>query len=205
MKHIKTHHFLLVLFSVITFSCAKKNATKTPVTKETESTETTTKLSKEDSLKLVIKNIEKSPEIVWLSVEQAEELQEVKPKKILLDLYTTWCGYCKIMDKKTYKNNSIVKEVNQHFYAIKFDAQSSQSVTYNQKTYTKQGSYHGYAIQYLGKRASFPSTIFIGEEKEFLTNVPGYWKPDQFKIILDYFSGNHFKKMSFDEYKRTQN
>ena len=40
-------------------------------------------------------------EIKWMSMGDALEAQENKPKKIFMDVYTSWCGPCKILDKKT--------------------------------------------------------------------------------------------------------
>ena len=37
--------------------------------------------------------------LTWISFEQAVELQKKEPRKILIDVYTDWCGWCKKMDK----------------------------------------------------------------------------------------------------------
>jgi thiol:disulfide interchange protein len=42
--------------------------------------------------------------IEWMTFEQALEAQKETPKKILVDVYTDWCGPCKLMDKKTFQN-----------------------------------------------------------------------------------------------------
>ena len=34
-------------------------------------------------------------EINWMSLENAVELQKKTPKKIMMDVYTNWCGPCK--------------------------------------------------------------------------------------------------------------
>ena len=60
-----------------------------------------------------------SQEINWISVEKALELQKKVPKNIIMDVYTDWCGPCKIMDKNTFQNTDVVKFINNNFYAIK--------------------------------------------------------------------------------------
>jgi thiol:disulfide interchange protein len=40
-------------------------------------------------------------EIKWVSLEKAVELQKKQPKKIIMDMYTAWCGPCKMLDKNT--------------------------------------------------------------------------------------------------------
>ena len=39
--------------------------------------------------------------IKWISIEEAEKLNKENPKKIMIDVYTDWCGWCKKMDKDT--------------------------------------------------------------------------------------------------------
>ena len=43
-----------------------------------------------------------SQDIKWMSLEKALEAQKVTPKKIIMDVYTTWCGPCRLLDKKTF-------------------------------------------------------------------------------------------------------
>ena len=42
----------------------------------------------------------------WLTWEEAMELSEVEQKKILVSVYTKWCGWCKKMEKTTYSNGT---------------------------------------------------------------------------------------------------
>ena len=36
-------------------------------------------------------------EIAWMSMDQALLAQQQTPKKIFMDVYTTWCGPCKLL------------------------------------------------------------------------------------------------------------
>jgi thiol:disulfide interchange protein len=47
--------------------------------------------------------------IQWMSIEEAYELTltEENPKKIFIDVYTDWCGWCKRMDKATFQNEEV--------------------------------------------------------------------------------------------------
>ena len=67
-----------------------------------------------------------SPEevaIKWYTWDEAIALNAKNPKKIFIDLYTEWCGYCKKMDANTFKDPEVAKYMNEHFYAVKFDAE----------------------------------------------------------------------------------
>ena len=50
-------------------------------------------------------------QIKWMSLAEAFEAQKTEPKKIIMDVYTTWCGPCKLLDNKTFKNPDLVRYV----------------------------------------------------------------------------------------------
>ncbi|MBC7775464.1 MAG: DUF255 domain-containing protein [Phycisphaerae bacterium] len=44
----------------------------------------------------------------WYTWEQAVELNKTKPKKIVVDVFTDWCGWCKKMDKGAFLNPEVM-------------------------------------------------------------------------------------------------
>jgi len=50
--------------------------------------------------------------INWMSFEKAEDLSRAQPRKIFVDVYTSWCSWCKVMDKETFRDPLIVDYVN---------------------------------------------------------------------------------------------
>ena len=46
--------------------------------------------------------------IKWMTFEEAVKLNETTPKKIFIDVYTDWCGWCKRMDQTTFRNEEVV-------------------------------------------------------------------------------------------------
>lgn len=130
-------------------------------------------------------------QIEWLTLADALKKQKDEPKKIILDVYTKWCGPCKLMDKKTFGNPDVVNYVNKHYYAVKFDAEGNDTVNYFGKTFenpnydeTRRGrnSTHQFT-QFLGVRG-YPTTIFISETGDLITPVVGYLKPQQLELYL---------------------
>jgi len=80
-------------------------------------------------------NTLKNSAIHWLSIEEALKAQEDNPKKIFIDMYTDWCGWCKVMDQKTFADPSVIKTLNENFYAVKFNAEQTNPVKFNGRTY----------------------------------------------------------------------
>ena len=73
--------------------------------------------------------------INWISIAQLNELYAKNPKPVLIDIYTDWCGWCKEMDRTTYKHDKLANYINEKYYAVKFNAEQKESITFNNKTY----------------------------------------------------------------------
>jgi thiol-disulfide isomerase/thioredoxin len=73
--------------------------------------------------------------INWLSIEEASVLYQKNPKPMFIDVYTDWCGWCKKMDASTFKDASIAQYLNSNFYAVKLNAETSDSLRFMGKTY----------------------------------------------------------------------
>ena len=74
--------------------------------------------------------------INWVTMNEALELQKNAPKKIMIDMYTSWCGPCKMLDKNTFTNNDLISFVNSHYYAVKFNAEGNETVNYKEQRFS---------------------------------------------------------------------
>ncbi len=133
----------------------------------------------------------------WLTFEQASALSKTKPKKMLIDVYTDWCGWCKRMDKTTYEDASIIDYINKNFYAVKLNAESAKTVTYNGKSMTEQ-ALSGQAFGVSG----YPCTVYLDEAQKVLSPVPGYLDVPSFTKINKFFGEDFYKKMSWEEFQK---
>ncbi len=126
----------------------------------------------------------------WLTLEQAIQKSETKPKKILVDVYTDWCGWCKKMDKQVYQNPEIVKKLNQDFYVVKLNAEQRQTITLQGRTYKYLEKYraHELALALLKGQMSYPSTVFLNEKQQVMERVPGFIPAKDFLRALAYLA-----------------
>ena len=146
------------------------------------------------------------PEVEWLTFEEAIVLHEENPKKLLIDLYTDWCGWCKVMDRETYSKTEIANYINENFYPVKFNAEQRQSVLFNGHTFEfiPQGrrGVHELAAALTNNQLSFPTTVFMDEELRIIQPIAGYLKPNQMEPILLYIGDDHFKTTKWDDFKK---
>jgi len=147
--------------------------------------------------------------IKWLDFEEAVALNKKKPKKMFIDMYTDWCGWCKKMDASTFINPVIVDYMNDNFYAVKFNAERKDTITFNGKDYvnpnpTGSRSSHQLAQELLGGRMSYPSFVILDENMKKITTVPGYRKAPEFESILHWIGENAYQKeVPFSEFDAT--
>jgi len=131
--------------------------------------------------------------IQWMSIEEAYALTltEDEPKKIFIDVYTDWCGWCKRMDAATFQKSEVAKYMNEHYYNVKFNAEQKEDITIlgNTFKFVEQGKrgYHELAAALLNGKMSYPTVIFMNGKFEMLSPVPGYQEPVQFLKVATFF------------------
>lgn len=147
-----------------------------------------------------------SESIQWLTFEQAVAKAKTDKKKIFIDVYTDWCGWCKVMDKNTFTDPAVIKLMNEKFHAVKFNAEQRQDVVFGGKTFkfveTGRGGYHELAAALLNNQLSYPNFVFLDEEVNYVTALPGYHKPDFFHMVLKFIADNEYKSRKFDDYQK---
>lgn len=132
-------------------------------------------------------------EVQWLSFEQLADSMEVSPKKIIVDVYTNWCTYCKMMDKQVYAKEEVYEIMNQDFYAVRLNAESTGDITFAGRkfTYQSEGDETGIhelalVLAYTPEGMSFPTTTFVDENYQMLFPAVGFMKKKKFLEVLNY-------------------
>lgn len=154
---------------------------------------------------IFISNAQKA-EINWMSLEDAVAAQTKEPRKIIMDMYTVWCGPCKMLDRNTFQNKDVAAYVNKNYYAVKFNAEGNINVTFNNKSFsnpnfdiTRKGrnSQHQLA-QYFGIQA-YPTIVFLDEKGSLIAPIKGYHTPNQLEMFLKLFATNKYKEVTTQE------
>lgn len=146
-------------------------------------------------------------EINWITFEEAVALQKKDPKKIMMDMYTEWCGPCKMLDRNTFKNPDVAAYVNKNYYAVKFNAEGNDVVNFDGNKFENPGydpakarrrnSPHQFA-RYFQIR-SYPTILFLDEETKLIAPVTGYKSPQQLEVFLTLFKDQEYKNIKSKE------
>lgn len=143
-------------------------------------------------------------EIKWLSIEQAIALNKTNPKKILVDVYTSWCYYCKVMDQNTYSNPKVIAYINSNFYPVKFNAEQKEILHFDGKDYkyvpSGQRGYHEFAAALLNGKLSYPTTVFLDDKTSVLTRVPGYLPVSNYEPILVFIAEDIYNTKNWNDF-----
>ena len=119
----------------------------------------------------------------WSSIENGLNAESLGSKMTLIDVYTEWCSWCKIMDKKTFSDPEVQKYLKENFNLVKFDAESRNRIGFNGKTYTykaagKKGM-HLLVAELLDGQMSYPSLVFFDKNMDKVRVVRGYKNPSE--------------------------
>jgi thioredoxin-related protein len=154
-------------------------------------------------------------QINWMSVDEVQAAMDNEPKKILMDVYTSWCGPCKMMMKNTFTDPNVIEYINKHYYAVKFNAEGEKEVTFKGNTYknpnydpnkanTRNGTHEfTMAVAPVNGRIAYPTIVYMDENYAILSPVQGYLKPDQIMPILSYFGDNSNKTTDWQTFSAT--
>ncbi len=142
----------------------------------------------------------------WMNWEQAIEKTKKSKKKILLDVYTQWCTWCKRMDEQTFSQPEMAAYINANFYPVKLDAQEKGDIHYRNKVYrfVKNSSrgYHELAAEILKGRMSYPTIVFLDEEQNVIQAIVGFKTAEQFEMIASYFATDSYLKVPWSTYQK---
>lgn len=145
----------------------------------------------------------------WYTFGEAVELQKKTPKPIMVDVYTSWCGPCKMMSTNTFGNEIIAKYLNEHFYPVKFNAETRDSVAFNGVVFKNNNPpetkrpVHDFAVSILDGKLSYPSVVFLDTDIKRIYTSVGYYQAKQFEPLLNFFGGGIYKTAKYEDFQKT--
>jgi thiol-disulfide isomerase/thioredoxin len=109
-----------------------------------------------------------------LTLDQATAAAARDKKVVMIDFFTTWCGPCKKLDKKTWTDPEVQKWLGEHVVALKMDAEREVELA-------KKHRIDGY-----------PTMLFLKADGTELDRIIGYKDPAEFlRIAADALAGKN--------------
>ena len=143
--------------------------------------------------------------VKWMTFEQAVEKSKTEKRPIFIDVYTDWCGWCKVMDKNTFSEPKIAQLLNDKFYAVKFNGEQREAIAFNGTTYkfvaNGNSGYHELAAALLNNKMSYPTVVFLDEQFRMIQPLPGYRQAPEFHMIAQFFGEGHYKNTKWEEWQ----
>lgn len=132
--------------------------------------------------------------VQWLSFDAAAAKAQKENKHLIVDIYTSWCGWCKVMDRQTYGNTEVAAFLSANFALAKVNGESASTLTWQGKTLTEREFAKTVGV------TGYPSTFFMKPNADMLGGVPGYIKTPDMLIYAKYVSTRYYEKGKLQEF-----
>ena len=123
-----------------------------------------------------------APGLMALDYDGALNMAKKNNKPVLLYFYTTWCQYCRMMDKKTLSDKEIDAVLKKSFVYQRIDVEKSEDVA---RLYGING---------------YPVCWFLEPSGKRIMSAPGYIDQPTFKRVLEYIKDGHYKQTEINDY-----
>jgi thioredoxin-related protein len=148
----------------------------------------------------------------YLSSKEIEKLQKKKTKKVLVNIYGSFCNSCKVLNATTLKDTAIANYINKHFYIMNLDVDANDTIIVKGQKYFKTliNGYpmNNFAMKATNGRLSFPTIAVLDSDFNTLDALNAFLTPKSLMPILKYYAEDKYKQMNwndfFNEYQKLQ-
>lgn len=131
--------------------------------------------------------------INWISFNQLNDSLQINPKKVFVSFYADWCVYCKEMDRTTFKNDKVIRELNENYYAVKMNIETDEEIIFGDQTYVnkrakKMNPVHEIALLLASRKNkpfSLPAYLVFNENFEAQARYFQYLDPPALLKIIE--------------------
>lgn len=103
-------------------------------------------------------------------------------KPTILYFFTPYCFYCQTMDKEVLANKEVFAILNKNVVYLRIDVEKREDLA-----------------RFYGVRG-YPTTVFLQPNGQQIIQIPGYINRKDFKKLLTFVTGKHYKTMKLREF-----
>ncbi len=148
-------------------------------------------------------------QVNWKTIEQASQVNTKSNNKMFfIDFSTSWCGWCKKMDRETFSDPVVSAILNKYYIPVHFDAEGSSTFTWNGTKYSntqapgQRAQTHPFTRAILGQKIGYPSFAIFNRNGGLTQILQGYQGAYDFSMVLWYFCSGDSQRYTFDEYQK---
>lgn len=141
-----------------------------------------------------LNSLQAGESLKWYSFNEGYKKAVKENKYLLVDFFTDWCHWCKVMDEKTYSRQEIQKLLNKDFVIVKLNPEKGGEINFSGEKYSSADFAKAANV------SGYPATGLFTRKGEFINTIVGYQETDKFKNLLNYISTENYQTMGFEDY-----
>jgi thioredoxin-related protein len=136
----------------------------------------------------------KDNSLVWYKYDEGLAKAKKENKHAMVHFYTTWCGWCKRMDRNTFGNEDVKEILSESYVSIRVNGQSGSKVKVDGKEMSESQVTRGYKV------SAYPVTWFLKPSGDPIAPRKGYVDPNEFSYILNWVKADLYDSLTFGEF-----
>jgi thioredoxin-related protein len=136
----------------------------------------------------------KKAEVEWLGYDEGLAKAAKEDKPVMINFYTSWCGYCKKMDRSTFKDPKVIDFLEENFVTVRINAESKEMVSHEGEQVSLRRLARLYGVR------GYPTFWFLDSNGDRIGPAPGFKTAETFLPLLRYVGGSHYKTMSYENF-----
>lgn|SRR6266850_4663846 len=138
--------------------------------------------------------VKSGEKLEWLAFDAATARAKDQKKHLIVDIYTTWCGWCRVMEQQTYGDSGVAAYLRENFVLAKVNGESSAKLRWLGKELTERQFARAVGV------TGYPATYFLKPDAELLGGMGGFLRPPEFMIYARYVSTRWYERGKFNAY-----
>ena len=142
---------------------------------------------------LSVLSFKSDEQVNWLTFGELEMAFTAEPKKVIINFYADWCVYCKKMEKAVYTKPEILRALNESYYAVRFNVESTDTIHFGGKEFVnlntgkKRTAFHQIPELIAGREnqeLELPATVVFDEQFNIIKRYYRYLSPKEMAALL---------------------